>query len=80
MSIMAPIFHIRQVGPFDPRVAEAAQVQSHWWATRSGSIVRGGRLDERSVAQQFNGSRSPVRDALRHLAATPLSLNLYGPP
>jgi DNA-binding GntR family transcriptional regulator len=37
-----------------------------------GKLSAGDRLDEQSVAQRFNVSRSPVRDALRHLAMTHL--------
>lgn len=37
-----------------------------------GSLGAGARLDEQSVAERFNVSRSPVRDALRRLAATHL--------
>lgn len=38
----------------------------------NGSLGAGARLDEQSVAERFNVSRSPVRDALRRLAATHL--------
>ncbi len=34
----------------------------------SGAILPGTRLDEVSLAERFDVSRSPVRDALRHLA------------
>jgi DNA-binding GntR family transcriptional regulator len=37
-----------------------------------GKLPAGDRLDEQSVAQRFNVSRSPVRDALRLLATTHL--------
>ncbi|MBN9048078.1 MAG: GntR family transcriptional regulator [Rhizobiales bacterium] len=37
-----------------------------------GKLAAGDRLDEQSLAQRFKVSRSPVRDALRHLAATHL--------
>lgn len=37
-----------------------------------GKLAAGDRLDEQSLAQRFKVSRSPIRDALRHLAATHL--------
>ena len=37
-----------------------------------GKLAAGDRLDEQSLAQRFKVSRSPVRDALRHLAVTHL--------
>lgn len=37
-----------------------------------GRLAAGERLDEQSIAERFNVSRSPVRDALRRLAATHL--------
>jgi len=36
----------------------------------SGRLAPGTKLDEESLAKRFKVSRSPVRDALRHLAAT----------
>ena len=38
----------------------------------SGRLAPGTKLDEEVVARRFKVSRSPVRDALRHLAATHL--------
>jgi DNA-binding GntR family transcriptional regulator len=38
----------------------------------AGRLPAGTRLDELSLAERFNVSRSPVRDALRHLASTRL--------
>lgn len=38
----------------------------------SGKLPAGARLDELSLAERFEVSRSPVRDALRQLAATRL--------
>jgi DNA-binding GntR family transcriptional regulator len=38
----------------------------------AGRLGPGTKLDEQSVAARFKVSRSPVRDALRHLAATRL--------
>ncbi|GAA4337390.1 GntR family transcriptional regulator [Pigmentiphaga soli] len=38
----------------------------------AGQLQPGSRLDEQSLADRFKVSRSPVRDALRHLAATRL--------
>ncbi|HZQ74677.1 MAG TPA: GntR family transcriptional regulator [Burkholderiales bacterium] len=38
----------------------------------SGRLPPGAKLDEESLAKRFKVSRSPVRDALRHLAATRL--------
>ncbi len=37
-----------------------------------GQLAPGTRLDEQSLATRFRVSRSPVRDALRQLAATHL--------
>jgi DNA-binding GntR family transcriptional regulator len=37
-----------------------------------GKLKAGDRLDEQSLAERFRVSRSPVRDALRHLATTHL--------
>ena len=39
----------------------------------SGQFKPGTRLDERELAQQFNVSRTPVREALRQLAARGLT-------
>jgi len=38
----------------------------------AGRLTAGTRLDENSIAERFHVSRSPVRDALRHLASTRL--------
>lgn len=38
----------------------------------SGNFAPGDRLDERALAEQFNVSRTPVREALNRLAATGL--------
>ncbi|CAN5462623.1 GntR family transcriptional regulator [soil metagenome] len=38
----------------------------------AGILPAGTRLDEQSIAERFDVSRSPVRDALRHLASTRL--------
>ena len=38
----------------------------------SGKLAPGAKLDEETIARRFKVSRSPVRDALRHLAATRL--------
>ncbi|HEX2566048.1 MAG TPA: GntR family transcriptional regulator [Burkholderiales bacterium] len=38
----------------------------------SGKVAPGTKLDEETLARRFKVSRSPVRDALRHLAATRL--------
>ncbi len=38
----------------------------------SGALGPGTRLDEQSIAKRFKVSRTPVRDALRHLAASRL--------
>jgi DNA-binding GntR family transcriptional regulator len=38
----------------------------------AGRLAAGTRLDEQSLAERFKVSRSPVRDALRHLASTRL--------
>lgn len=39
----------------------------------AGHIQPGQRLDEKSLAQRFNASRTPVREALKQLAATALA-------
>lgn len=38
----------------------------------SGKLAPGQRIEEKTVTEQFGVSRTPVRDALRHLAATGL--------
>src|SRR5689334_17889616 len=38
----------------------------------AGKLAPGAKLDEQALAARFKVSRSPVRDALRHLAATHL--------
>lgn len=38
----------------------------------SGDLAPGQRIEEKTVTEQFGVSRTPVRDALRHLAATGL--------
>ncbi|WP_116365270.1 GntR family transcriptional regulator [Parahaliea mediterranea] len=38
----------------------------------SGELAPGERIEEKKVTEQFGVSRTPVRDALRHLAATGL--------
>ncbi len=41
-------------------------------AVLSGEFTSGQRLDEQTLAQRFNVSRTPVREALRHVASTGL--------
>lgn len=41
----------------------------------SGRIAPGERLDEKSIAKRFQTSRTPVREALKQLAATALAVH-----
>ncbi len=60
--------------PADPRLATRAGLieRSLAEAVMSGRLRPGQRLDEQALAAEFTTSRTPVRDALRQLAASGL--------
>lgn len=59
-------------GAKDPRTSSAHLIRILEDDILDGSLKPGDRLDEQSLAHRFDVSRTPVREALRHLASSGL--------